>query len=94
MSHFLVNKLRGDDVEISKAFGIVLRKHRKAANFFQEQIALQCDLDRTYIGMLERAERQPSLTTIFTSCAVLKIEPNIFIKEVELEIEKNNQQYK
>ncbi|GGG11525.1 hypothetical protein GCM10007425_02300 [Lysinibacillus alkalisoli] len=81
-------------MEISKAFGIVLRKQRKAANFSQEQLALQCDLDRTYIGMLERAERQPSLTTIFTICAVLKIEPNIFIKEVELEIEKNNQQYK
>lgn len=93
MSHFLVNKLRGDDLEISKAFGIALRKHRKEANLSQEQLALQCDLDRTYIGMLERAERQPSLTTIFIICAVLKIEPNIFIKEVELLIEKNNHKH-
>lgn len=93
VSHFLVNKLRGDDVEISKAFGIILRKHRKAANLSQEQLALQCDLDRTYIGMLERAERQPSLTTIFTVCGVLKIEPNELIKEVELTIGKNSHKH-
>ena len=88
VSHFLVNKLRGDDVEISKAFGVVLRKHRKAANLSQEQLALQCELDRTYIGMLERAERQPSLTTIFTICNVLNIQPNIIVKEVELNVRK------
>lgn len=75
-------------MEISKAFGVVLRKHRKAANLSQEQLALQCELDRTYIGMLERAERQPSLTTIFTICNVLNIQPNIIVKEVELNVRK------
>lgn len=79
-------------MEISKAFGMILRKHRKVANLSQEQLALQCDLDRTYIGMLERAERQPSLTTIFTICEVLNLQPNAFIKEVEVMLEKNNHQ--
>ncbi|MEK4078798.1 helix-turn-helix domain-containing protein [Solibacillus sp. FSL K6-1126] len=67
-----------------------MRKHRKAANLSQEQLALQCELDRTYIGMLERAERQPSLNTIFIICDVLNIQPNIIVKEVELMLEKNN----
>ena len=44
-------------MEIPKAFGEVLRKHRKA-NLSQEQLALHCNLDRTYIGLLERAQRQ------------------------------------
>lgn len=70
-------------MEISKAFGTVLRKYRKLAGLSQEQLALQCDLDRTYIGLLERAERQPSITTIFIICEVLKMKPHELIKEVE-----------
>ncbi|MGP7818294.1 helix-turn-helix domain-containing protein [Niallia sp. 01092] len=70
-------------MEISKAFGIVLKKRRNVAGLSQEQLALQCDLDRTYIGLLERAQRQPSITTIFTICEVLKIKPHELIKEVE-----------
>lgn len=70
-------------MEISRAFGTVLRKYRKLAGLSQEQLALQCDLDRTYIGLLERAERQPSITTIFIICEVLKMKPHELIKEVE-----------
>lgn len=70
-------------MELSKAFGTVLRKYRKLAGLSQEQLALQCDLDRTYIGLLERAERQPSITTIFIICEVLKMKPHELIKEVE-----------
>lgn len=76
-------------MNVPQAFGVILRRHRKAANLSQEQLALQCDLDRTYIGMLERAERQPSLTTVFVICAVLNIKPSTLIKDVELIIEKN-----
>ncbi|MFF2287433.1 helix-turn-helix domain-containing protein [Peribacillus butanolivorans] len=70
-------------MEISEAFGTVLRKYRKLAGLTQEELALQCDLDRTYIGLLERAQRQPSIATIFTICEILKIKPHELIKEVE-----------
>lgn len=70
-------------MEVSEAFGQVLRKHRKAANLSQEHLALHCELDRTYIGLLERAQRQPSISTIFSICKVLEVQPHILIKEVE-----------
>ncbi|MFF2853865.1 helix-turn-helix domain-containing protein [Peribacillus sp. NPDC058002] len=70
-------------MKIPEAFGQVLRKHRKAANLSQEQLALQCDLDRTYIGLLERAQRQPSISTLFSLCEVLNVSPHILIKEIE-----------
>lgn len=76
-------------MEIPKAFGKVLRKHRKTANLSQEQLALLCDLDRTYIGLLERAQRQPSITTIFTICEVLNIKPHVLIEEIEMLLEDN-----
>ncbi|WP_144513469.1 helix-turn-helix domain-containing protein [Bacillus mycoides] len=70
-------------MEIPKAFGEVLRKHRKKANLSQEQLALHCNLDRTYIGLLERAQRQPSISTIFVICKALNIAPHELIKEIE-----------
>lgn len=70
-------------MNISEAFGHVLRKYRTEANLSQEQLALQCDLDRTYIGLLERAQRQPTITTVFVLCNALNITPHEFIREVE-----------
>ncbi|RGO22539.1 XRE family transcriptional regulator [Bacillus cereus] len=70
-------------MNIAEAFGKVIKKHRKLNDLSQEQLAFQCDLDRTYIGLLERAKRQPSLTTIFKIANQLHIRPHELLKEVE-----------
>lgn len=51
------------------AFGEVLRARRKEAGLSQEKLALDVGLERTFISMMERGQRQPSLTTL------LKIAP-------------------
>lgn len=73
-------------MEITEAFGIVLRKYRTEAGLSQEKLALMCNLDRTYIGLLERAQRQPSITTIFKICEVLELKPYKMILEIEEKI--------
>ena len=65
------------------AFGKVLRKRRNQAGISQEKLALACNLDRTYISLLERGLRQPSLSTIFTIANELSLKPSVIIKEVE-----------
>lgn len=65
------------------AYGIVLRKHRTEANLSQEKLALKCNLDRTFIGMLERGERQPTISTLFSIADNLNISASNFIEEVE-----------
>lgn len=52
-------------MDINQAFGQVLQELRKEHKVSQEKLALECDLDRTFISMLERGLRQPSLTTIY-----------------------------
>ena len=46
------------------AFGKRIAFLRKAAGYSQEQLAFECDVDRTYIGTIERGEKSPTLNTI------------------------------
>lgn len=62
-------------ITVEAAFGQVLRELRMAKGLSQEQLALNCDLDRTFISMLERGRRQPSLASIITIAARLEIQP-------------------
>lgn len=44
---------------------------------------MECGLDRTYISLLERGQRQPSLKSLFAICAALKISPSEMLSIVE-----------
>jgi transcriptional regulator with XRE-family HTH domain len=45
-------------------FGIKVREIRKAKGLSQEELSFKADLHRTYIGMIERAEKNITLTNI------------------------------
>jgi len=65
------------------AFGKTLRKRRMKASLSQEKLALACGLDRTYISLLERGLRQPSLTTLFQIAKYLGVAPSSIVRDVE-----------
>lgn len=50
--------------ELLIQFGGHIRKLRNERNWSQEQLAEKTDFHRTYIGMIERGERNPSLINI------------------------------
>lgn len=50
--------------DILKEFGNRIRELRKEKNWSQEQLAAQSNFHRTYIGMIERGERNISLQNI------------------------------
>ncbi len=50
--------------DIRKIFGKRVRELRAAAGYSQEGFAHECGLDRTYIGGVERGERNVSLVNI------------------------------
>ncbi len=47
-----------------KSFGDAVRSRRHELGWSQEELAFQCDLHRTYIGGIERGERNVSLENI------------------------------
>lgn len=50
--------------EILVLFGKNVRKIRLKQNLSQEQLSYKADLHRTYIGMIERAEKNITLVNI------------------------------
>ena len=64
------------------AFGHVIRELRNQQNISQEKLALISDMDRTFISLLERGLRQPSLKSILRLSESLKIRPGDLIDRV------------
>lgn len=68
---------------LEKAFGEILRKHRKALKLTQEVLAIETGLDRTFISLMERGMRRPSLTTIFILARRFGIAASQLVAEIE-----------
>lgn len=60
-------------MDVSIAFGKVLRELRKNKGLSQEQLGFEADLRRTYVSILELGQQQPSLTTVFKLAKALNI---------------------
>jgi transcriptional regulator with XRE-family HTH domain len=70
-------------MQIATAFGAALKKMRRSRDLSQKQLALDCGLDRTYISLLERGRRQPTLGTLFQISKALNIPAVDMIRHTE-----------
>ena len=65
-----------------KTFGNVVRSQRQLLGLSQEPLAETADFDRTYISLLERGLRNPSLTNLCRLAAALSIKPSDLLKGI------------
>ena len=68
------------DSVLVTAFSEVVREARVALKMTQEQLAHDASIDRTYIGLLENARRQPTLSVIFSIAASLSLSPETLVR--------------
>lgn len=73
-----------DKNKLLQKFGANLREVRTSKAMSQEQLALSADLDRTYVSMLERGKRNPSLYIIATLAHILESDPAVLVKDVPM----------
>lgn len=64
------------DDQIKRTFGKRVRELRVQQGLSQEALAFACNLDRTYIGGVERGERNISLINIHRIATALQVEPS------------------
>lgn len=69
------------------AFGKVLRTVRKEVGLTQEQLAHDAEIDRTFVSLIERGERQPTVRIIFRLAAALHVPASTLIQLTEAQVE-------
>jgi transcriptional regulator with XRE-family HTH domain len=67
--------MSSEESQVKTRFGIRVRALRVAAGMSQEELADRCALDRTYIGGVERGERNVSLVNIHRLAVGLGVNP-------------------
>lgn len=60
-------------------FGRRVREARRRKGWSQERLAEECGLHRTYVGGIERGERNPSLVNIVRLAETLGVSPGTLL---------------
>ena len=76
--------------DIETAFGVVLKRLRIDNGLSQEGLADISGFHRTYLSLLERGRKTPSLATIEKLSQALGLQMHQFILLVEEELTKSN----
>lgn len=70
-------------MEIERVFGSVLKEMRNHRKISQSELANLAELDRTYISLLERGLRQPTIETVFKLAEALNMKASLLIQKME-----------
>ena len=71
--------LRNESILTSLASNV--KKHRKQVGLSQEELAFQCDIDRTYISKVERGVANPSLLILVKIAEMLNVRIEDLVKK-------------
>jgi XRE family transcriptional regulator, regulator of sulfur utilization len=67
-------------------FPIVVKQLRKARGWSQEELAERADLNRSYIGEIERGIATPSLATLSKLAGSFELSPSTLLAHCEQQI--------
>lgn len=73
-----------DQDKAKKQLGNAIRKKRQELDYSQEGFAYQCGVHRTYMGAIERGERNISLMNIIKISNALNIKPSKLLELAKL----------
>lgn len=59
-----------------KAFGMRIKRIRLEKGLSQEQVAIEAGIERSYMGAIERGERNPSYDKILSIAKAIKVRPS------------------
>lgn len=81
--HMGEKKLRRPSRELTQILADSIRAYRKANRISQEELADICELHRTYVGSVERGERNVTLSTLETLASALGVSvPELLTRRV------------
>lgn len=91
--HCLLAKKSGKQIQPEsgpeKAFGQAIRQVRTEKGLSQEQLAFECGFDRTYISLVERGVRSPTVRSVVRLANTLGVRPSEIVGRMERLLERD-----
>lgn len=72
-----------EKLKILKNLGDNIRKHRLCQAMSQEELAFKINSARNFIGCIERAEKSPTIFTLYRIAKALNIELQELVKDID-----------
>lgn len=69
-------------MDVVVVLGKNVRKYRKIKGLTQEQLALDAEMERSYVSDLERGTRNPSVKAVGRIAEALDIEPHLLLMSI------------
>ena len=69
--------------DLSIVIGQLIRSKRTELKITQESLALQCGIDRSYVGRIERGEVNITIEKLYEIAEILKINPQELLPTLE-----------
>jgi transcriptional regulator with XRE-family HTH domain len=66
-----------------KTFGASLREIRKESGMSQERLALEAGFERTYVSLIERGLKSPTIRAVVRLAQALKVKPSLIVERME-----------
>ncbi len=79
MSHSADRRVSAEHVALGRA----IRALRRPAGLSQDDLARRCGLHRTYVGGIERGERNPSFANLLKIAHALQVRPSELLARAE-----------
>jgi len=70
------------------ALGREIKKAREVLQQSQETLAFEAGIHRTYVSLIERGKKSPTLAVIVRLATALGIKPSELLRRVEVEFER------
>lgn len=65
--------------QLAKALGTLVRTQRKTCGLSQDALALACNIDRSYMGRIERGEVNITVEKLYQIAKTLDCEPSALL---------------
>ena len=74
------------DTTLVRSFGLGVRRLREARGWSQEDLAEHSDLNRSFVGEIERGTVTPSLVTVAKLSQAFGLPPSVLVSHGEIPI--------
>ncbi len=75
---------------MEQAFGREIKKARESLQKSQQNLAFDAEVHRTYISLIERGRKSPTLAVIGRLAKALNMSPSKLLRRVEAQLERSN----